>query len=109
MYCSVEKRGNIDVSLQCLADSLRTTLARCTPTVSCHASGHICKSDRYEEDIENRRDVTGAGIVKIEKGRHLQRERHLVGQQERRVQREEERAEPGEVMFSLLRRDVAVL
>lgn len=54
------------------------------------ASGYIWKRDKYEEEIENGRDVTGTGIVRLEKERHLGRERHLEGQQERRVQREDE-------------------
>lgn len=55
------------------------------------AAGYIWKRDRYEEDIERLRDVTGAGIVKLENERLPERERHLEGQQERRVQREAEK------------------
>lgn len=70
------------------ADSLRTTLARCTLPVSCQPRA---TKNRYEEDVERVRDVTGAGIVKAENKKLLERERHLQGQQERRVQREEEK------------------
>ena len=52
---------------------------------------HLEKETRYKEDIENGRDVTGTGIVKIETEMHLEREKRLEGQQEQRVQREEER------------------
>lgn len=54
------------------------------------AAGYVWKRDRYEEDVERVRDVTCAGIVEVENERLLERERHLEGQQERRVQREEE-------------------
>ena len=61
------------------------------------AAGYIWKRDGYEEDVERVRDVTGVGIVKVENERLLERERHLEGQQERRVQREEEKREQSQV------------
>lgn len=67
-----KKRGNIDGSLM-----------SCQPQTT--------QRDRYEKDSERVRDVTGAWIVKVENERQLERERHLEGQQEQRVQREEER------------------
>lgn len=43
------------------------------------AASYIWKRDGYEEDVERVRDVTGAGIVKVENERQLERERHLGG------------------------------
>lgn len=53
------------------------------------AVGYIWKRDRYEVDVERLRDVTVAGIVKVENERLFEREKHLEGQQER--QREQEK------------------
>lgn len=72
--------------------SLRTTLARCTLTVSCQLQATFLKRDRYEEDVEKVRDVTGTRIVGVENERQFERERHLEGQQEQRVQRDDEKA-----------------
>lgn len=82
-----KKKGNADESLQCPADSLRTTLARCAPTVSCQRWSTFGKETDMRRALERVRDVTG--IVKVENERLLERERHLEGQQERQVQRED--------------------
>lgn len=80
-------RGNTDGSLQCPADSLRTTLTRCAPTVSCQWWTTFGKETDMRRALKRVRDVTG--IVTVENERLLERERHLEGQQERQVQRED--------------------
>lgn len=75
------------------------------------AAGYIWKRDRYEEDIEGVKDVTGTRIVKVENERLLEKGEAFRGTT-RATGTAGVRgggAEPGDVIFSLLRRNVDVL